>query len=80
MVNESFEMTMPLLFVLSVSMPRMADAKLDKSDRVVEEGNEMASVLDDGRWNSVRLISSPMMMLLFCFVRVFCFRSKRKMN
>ncbi len=64
-MNESFEMTMPPppLLLLSVSMPRMADAKLDKSDRVVEEGNEIASVLDDGRWNSVRLISSPMMLV-----------------
>lgn len=45
--NESLEMTiMPLISLLS--RPRMADAKLDKSERVVEGGNDMASVLDDG--------------------------------
>lgn len=45
--NESLEMTMPLP-LLSSSRQRMADAKLDKSDRVVDGGNDMASVLEDG--------------------------------
>eukprot|EP00985_Skeletonema_marinoi_P003748 scaffold1630_cov110-Skeletonema_marinoi.AAC.2 len=53
--NESFEMTM-----LLSSRPRMADAKLDKSERVVDGGRDMASVLEDGGWNRVRLISSAM--------------------
>ena len=38
----------------------MADAKLDKSERVVDGGRDMASVLEDGGWNRVRLISSAM--------------------
>ena len=52
--NESFEMTM-----LS-SRPRMADAKLDKAERVVDAGKDMASVLEDVGWKRVRLISSAM--------------------
>ena len=52
--NESLEMTM-----LS-SRPRMAEAKLDKSERVVDGGKDMASVLEDGGWNRVRLSSSAM--------------------
>eukprot|EP00984_Skeletonema_dohrnii_P026072 scaffold15337_cov105-Skeletonema_dohrnii-CCMP3373.AAC.2 len=58
--NESFEMTM----LLSSSRPRMADAKLDKSVRVVDGGRDMASVLEDGGWNRVRLISSAMVQCL----------------
>ena len=40
--NESLEMT------TFSSMPRMADAKLDKSERVVDGDSDMASVLEDG--------------------------------
>ena len=32
-------------------------AKFDRSERVVDVGMEMASVLDVGGWNSVMLIS-----------------------
>ena len=54
--NESLEMTM-----LSPSRPRRADAKLERSERVVvEDESDMASVLEDGGWNRVRLISSAM--------------------
>lgn len=42
----------------------MADAKLAKSERVVDGGNDMASVLEDGGWKRVRLSSSAMVV---CF-------------
>ena len=44
----------------------MADAKLDKSVRVVDGGKDIASVLEDGGWNRVRLISSAMVTVSVC--------------
>ena len=58
--KESFEMTMPPPPLSS--RPRIADAKLDKSDRVVDGGRDIASVLDDGGWNRVRLMSAMVFM------------------